>query len=176
MDFVITAKRLTLRPFCAGEAEALCKIANQKYVLRWMPDWESTMEDAEDVIRFFADQRPKACKTEAKIMFAMELEGKIIGMIGIGNKEECDDEIEIAYFISEAYAGNGYMTEAAYAVSRWAFKNLKLDYLIAIADVSNIPSQRVLEKCGFRKIETRRLINSGETEEKPYFYYRLYND
>jgi RimJ/RimL family protein N-acetyltransferase len=51
-----------------------------------------------------------------------------------------------------------------------------MDYLIAIVELDNYPSQRVVEKCGFRKIETRMILNSGESEEKPFFYYRLYND
>lgn len=53
-------------------------------------------------------------------------------------------------------------------------KGLKPDYLIAIVEPDNIPSQKVVERCGFRKIETRMLVNGGETEEKPFFYYRLY--
>jgi len=51
---------------------------------------------------------------------------------------------------------------------------LHLDYLIAIVETDNDPSQRVVAKCGFQKVDTRMILNSGETEEKP-FYYHLYN-
>jgi len=34
---------------------------------------------------------------------------------------------------------------------------------------------RVVEKCGFTKLDTRMLINDGDTERKPFYYYRLYN-
>lgn len=53
--------------------------------------------------------------------------------------------------------------------------NLKLDYLIAIVELDNIPSQRVVEKCGFTKLDTKMILNSGDTEEKPFYYYRIYN-
>ena len=73
----------------------------------------------------------------------LKTNGKILGMVGIGNKEEID--------------------------------SLRLNYLIAIVETENFPSQRVIEKSGFTKLETRMILNSGETEEQPFYYYRLYN-
>lgn len=175
MNFVIHTERLKLRPFQSEDAQALNSIANQTYILKWMPDWESTVKDTENLIRWFVSQYPLASKSAARVMFAVELDGSVIGMVGIGNKEEVDNEIEIAYFISESYAGKGYITEAAKAVSHWALESLKMDYLIAIVETDNYPSQRVVEKAGFQKINTRMILNSGEAEEKPFFYYRLYN-
>ena len=175
MNFIINTNRLALRPFEMKDAPALNKVANQAYILKWMPDWESTINDTEQLIGYFVSQYPLASKTTARVMFAVEFDSAIIGMVGIGNKEEVDNEIEIAYFISEAYAGQGYISEAAKAVSRWALDNLGMDYLIAIVETDNYASQRVVEKCGFQKIDTRVIRNSGESDEKPFYYYRLYN-
>ena len=139
-----------------------------------MPDWRSSVEDTEELITYFISQYPLANNLTARVMFAVVLDGAMIGMVGIGNKKEVNNEIEIAYFISEAYAGKGYISEAAKAVSCWALHNLKMDYLIAIVEINNFPSQRVVEKCGFQKIDTRMILNSGDKQEKPFFYYRLY--
>ena len=174
MDFVIITNRLTLRPFTMEDASALNQIANQAYILKWMPDWQSTVEDTEKLIEYFVSQYPSANKTAARVMFAVELNGLIIGMVGIGNKKEVNNEIEIAYFISETYAGQGYISEASKAVSRWALNNLGMEYLIAIVETDNYPSQRVVEKCGFQKIDTRMILNSGEAEQKPFHYYRFF--
>lgn len=176
MNYVIETERLTLRPFRLSDAQALRDIANEPGIHKWMPDWPATVEETEELIRYYITQYPLATKLKARIMLAVELGGALAGMVGIGNKEEVDDEIEIAYFISESHAGNGYTTEAAKALSRFALEQLKLDYLIAIVETDNYPSQRVVEKCGFEKIDTRMILNSGETEEKPFFYYRLYNN
>lgn len=170
----IQTQRLTLRPFVPSDAPALHRIANQPSVLRWMPDWQSTEAQMADLIRFFISRYPLASKDRARVMLAVELMGELIGLVGVGNKEEVDDEIEIAYFISDAFAGQGYTTEAALALSRWALQKLELPYLIAIVEPGNFPSQRVVEKCGFAKIDTRMILNAGEAEEKPFFYYRLY--
>ncbi len=101
---------------------------------------------------------------------------QLIDMISIGNKDEVNNEIEIAYFISEEYSNNGCISEASKAMTEWTFTNLKLDYLIAIVELDNIPSQRVVEKCGFTKFDTKMILNSGNIEEKPFYYYRIYND
>ena len=95
-------------------------------------------------------------------------------VIGIGPKEEVDNEIEIAYYISEEYCNQGFISEAAKAMTEWVFKNTEIEYLIAIVEIDNFPSQRVVEKGGFTKLGTKMILNSGDTEEKPFFYYRLY--
>ena len=101
--------------------------------------------------------------------------GQLMGMVGIGNKGEVNNEIEIAYFIANKYSENGFITEATEALSSWALESLDLEYLIAIVEPDNCASQKVVEKCGFEKQETKMILNSGETEEKPFYYYRLYN-
>jgi len=167
--YAIDTERLLLRQFTEQDAEALNKIANQKYILRWMPDWEFSVADIRKLICYFITQYPLANKEKARVMFAVCKKGsnEIIGMVGIGNKKEVDNEIEIAYFISENYAGKGYATESAKAVSKWALTSLKIDYLIAIVEPDNYPSQKVISNCGFQKIETRMILNSGEKERKP---------
>ena len=174
MNLVLRTPRLTLRPLRIEDAPELNRIANQPHILRRMPDWQSSLEDTRQLITYLIPRYAEANRDTARVVFAVMLGGVMIGIVGIGNKEEAGNEIELAYFISEAYASKGYATEAARAASRWALETLQMDYLIAIVEPDNIPSQRVLEKCGFQKLETRMILNSGETEEKPYDYYRLY--
>lgn len=177
MEIIIETERLKLRQFNEEDAEPLCEVCNQDDILKWMPDWKCTVEQARESIKWFSSQYEKANKNTARIMLAVTLKEnkKVIGMIGIGNKKEVDNEIEMAYFISKKYCNRGYMSEASQAISQWAFRTLHLDYLIAIVEIDNYPSQRVVEKCGFSKLETKMILNSGETKEKPFYYYRLYN-
>ena len=177
VQYELNTERLLLRQFTENDSEALNRISNQEYVLNWMPDWKSSMDGTKRLIRFFIEQYPVANKYSARVMFAVTLEdtGEIIGMVGVGNKKEVDNEIEIAYFISEHHSGKGYITEAAKTVSNWAVNHLNLDYIIAIVELDNYPSQKVVERCGFQRIETRTILNSGEKGEKPFYYYRFYN-
>jgi RimJ/RimL family protein N-acetyltransferase len=177
MSISIETERLILRQFNLDDAVELHKICNEAYILKWMPDWQSST-DIRSWIEWVQKQYSLATKETVRIMLAVTLKtnGSIIGMVGIGNKEEVDNEIEIAYFVSEKYSNNGYISEAVKAMTKWAVDSLKLDYIIAIVELDNFSSQRVVEKCGFMKIETRMILNSGEIGEKPFYYYRLYNN
>lgn len=170
----IPTKRLVLRDFAENDANALQKICNQPGVLKWMPDWQLSISETENLIKWYISEYPLANETTARVMLAVTLNEEIIGMVGIGNKEEVDNEIEVAFFLSDDYTGHGYMAEAVNALAEWCFAELKIPYLMAIVETDNYPSQHVVERCGFRKIETRMILNSGEEEEKPFYYYRRY--
>lgn len=57
-------------------------------------------------------------------------------------------EIEIGYRLAKSAWGKGYATEAARAVSNFAFTQLGIKRLIAMIDPSNVASIRVAEKIG----------------------------
>jgi len=173
----IKTERLILRQFTLGDCIELHRICTQPYILQWMSDWNCTIEERKGWIKWVGKQYETATKETARIMLAITLKstGELIGMIGIGNKEEVDNEIEIAYFISQEFCNQGYMSEAVNAMVEWTFETLNLEYLIAIVELDNYPSQKVVKKCCFTKIDTRMILNSGDTEEKPFYYYRLNN-
>lgn len=177
MNIHIETERLILRQFTIDDTEELQSICTQPHILKWMADWEISLEERKGWIRWVEEEYLRASKNSVRIMLAVTLKSNqnLIGMVGIGNKEEVNNEIEIAYFVSENYSHNGYIGEAVKAMAEWVFNNLNLGYLIAIVEPDNIPSQRVVEKCGFTKLATKMVINSGETEVKPFYYYRLFN-
>ena len=177
MSILIETERLILRQFTGEDAEALNAVCNQEYILKWMPDWKVTVAQSRGWINRIESQYSKANKVTARVMLAVTLKEnkELIGMVGIGNKKEVDNDIEIAYFISEKYSNKGYISEAAREMVQWAFNVLEIEYLIAIVELDNFPSQRIVEKCEFSKLATKMILNSGDTAEKPFFYYRIYN-
>ncbi|HYF84638.1 MAG TPA: GNAT family N-acetyltransferase [Clostridia bacterium] len=176
MTIQIETARLNLRQFKQADTNELHNICNQEYVLKWMPDWGVSVENLKEGIKWFEKCYLVPDPRSIRIMLAVSLktDGKIIGLVGIGPKEEVDNEIEIAYYISEEYCNQGFISEAAKAMTEWVFNNTEIEYLIAIVELDNFPSQRVVEKGGFSKLETKMIQNSGDTEVKPFFYYRLY--
>ena len=60
-----------------------------------------------------------------------------------------DGVTEVGYGMNPAYTGHGYMTEALEAFLRFG-KSLGLRSVLADTRVSNIRSQNVLKRCGFR--------------------------
>lgn len=71
-----------------------------------------------------------------------------------------DSAVEIGYGILPEFEGNGYMTEAVQAMTRWAFDR-SVVFVEAETEPENKASQRILEKCGF--------IPDGQGKEGPRF-------
>lgn len=82
-----------------------------------------------------------------------------IGVVGYRQKSPV-----ISYTISEECWGKGYMTEALSAAARVLFAH-GYHSLIAEAIDSNIGSNRVLQKCRFRLIGSRKDLLSSEKPE-----------
>lgn len=83
------------------------------------------------------------------IAWLIELKnGEFIGDISFKGLEE-DGTVEIGYGILKKYWNNGYATEAVAAMIRWAQCQNDVVRIEAETEPANMPSQRVLEKCGF---------------------------
>ncbi|MEZ5014638.1 MAG: GNAT family N-acetyltransferase [Chitinophagales bacterium] len=63
-------------------------------------------------------------------------------------------EYEIGYRLVYAHWGNGYATEGALALLKYARETCQLPYVVAVTHKDNMASQRVLEKCGLHFIHT----------------------
>lgn len=101
MSISIETKRLVLRQFSSDDTNDLHKICAQKYILDWMPDWEISIENRKEWFQWIERQYSKASRESVRIMLAVTLksDGRLIGMVGIGNKEEVDNEVEVAYIM-----------------------------------------------------------------------------
>jgi len=76
--------------------------------------------------------------------------GAFVGVIGIFPPEnEWGPEPEAGYMLASAFHGRGLATEAVLAVLGDAFGRLGLARIVAIVDLPNVGSIRVLEKAGF---------------------------
>jgi RimJ/RimL family protein N-acetyltransferase len=87
-------------------------------------------------------------------------EGRVIGSVFWFRREWGPPETswcwEIALHIHSADRGKGYGTEATRQLVSYLFLHSLAWRLQAIADVANLPSQRVLERAGFTREGTLR--------------------
>lgn len=102
-------------------------------------------------------------------ILAIDLNGKAIGNIGIHPQSDVNRlNAELGYFIGEEYWGNGYAVDAIRQMVDYAFQNFPIERIFARPFGSNLASQRVLEKAGF-KLEARIngiLIKNGKIEDE----------
>ena len=63
------------------------------------------------------------------------------------------DYYDLGYRLIKRFWGKGYATESAQACIAYAFNELKLSTIYAIADSQNFSSRKILEKCNFKYVE-----------------------
>ena len=135
-----------LRPYRSGDESALCAVANDFEVVRWMTrrfPHPYALRDAEEWIAFaMADAR--------KQILAIEVDGAIAGGIAVVPLEgERIGTALFGYWLGRPYWGRGIATEAARLLSDFALQSGDLRRLEATVFAPNVASARVLEKCGF---------------------------
>lgn len=82
------------------------------------------------------------------------------------------DQIEIGYWLYEEFRGKGVLSQILPRMIAYAQTHFEISTIRATTAVGNIPSQKLLEKCGF--IWTNALeyqVEGKPKREFEYFYY-----
>ena len=95
-------------------------------------------------------------------------DGWMIGAITFSRVFD-DQFLELGYWLAKPWWSQGIMTVAVRAASHHAFFKWEADVILASCFRSNVASQRVLEKCGFRNQGQHQLVKDGESIEA-WFY------
>jgi RimJ/RimL family protein N-acetyltransferase len=94
-------------------------------------------------------------------LWIAEEAGRIVGFCGLRPLDYAPG-VEVLYGISPSRWGEGFATEVALAMLRYAFEEAGLDRIVGIADRENTASRRVLEKIGMTFDE--HVIHEGREE------------
>jgi RimJ/RimL family protein N-acetyltransferase len=176
--------RLVIRDFTRADAENVYRIAQEKAILRFMPDWAEGFERPQDYIKYLDGMRRRKPSKDMRVnkRYAVTLRGEsarrgsgeMIGMVGMGLKDELG-EVEVAYCMEEAHQRRGYTKEALCALMDWIFRKSDIPYLIATVDCANEASQKTALSCGFELYERRTPLHGKmhNMESDSYFYFRL---
>ena len=76
----------------------------------------------------------------------------VVGSAGFKGPPEADGVVEISYGVNPEHQGKGYATEAAQALTAYAFGSGKVRLVRAHTRPEPNASTRVLTKCGFRRV------------------------
>lgn len=105
--------------------------------------------------------------------------GEFIGFTGLA---PCPEDLpfapatEVGWRLRRQHWGNGYATEAARAACEFAFQTLQLDELVSMTSVTNVASQRVMQRLGMTRdpaddFDHPRIPEGHPT--RPHVLYRL---
>ena len=139
-----------------------------------IPPVPYTRKDAEKIVTMFSDSSSWAQIGILRI-FAIVLKDKVIGEIGVNQREEDrkNERTEIVYSLSRRHWGKGLMTEAARAVMNWAFQTYSFNRMYAYCDPRNVGSSRVLEKLGMKREGQLRSHMKWNGEFRDQLYYGI---
>ena len=175
----LETERLIIRDLEMPDAERLYAIVRQKNVVRFMRDWSEYQKTVADTERFIQWRRGQIDSADVyenrRYAVALKDNDLLIGIVGTG-LEESLCEVEMAYFLDEAYQKKGYAAEAVTALANRYFQKAPVPYLILTIDRANTPSCNVAERAGFVLYEERTPIGHkmSNMESDSYFYYRKY--
>jgi [ribosomal protein S5]-alanine N-acetyltransferase len=158
MTIRIETGRLLLTELTDDDAAFILGLVNEPSFLRYIGDrGVRTLDDARRYIR----QGPAACYEKygyGLLRMGVKPGGTPIGMCGVLRRDTLSDP-DLGFSMLPAWWSKGYAYEAAAAVMRHARESAGIGRVLAITNVDNDPSIRLLGKLGFR---FERMVRLGD--------------
>lgn len=144
----LNTPRLRLRPFAQTDTDAIFALQSRARVLRYWdaPPWK-TRAQAERFIAVCGQVEREGAG--ARLAIERADDQAFIGWCALSKWDPTHRSARLGYCLDDAAWGQGFATEAAGALLRWAFETLDLNRVQAETDTRNTASSRVLEKLGF---------------------------
>ncbi|GAA4171948.1 GNAT family N-acetyltransferase [Shinella granuli] len=167
---ILLSQRLVMRAPHEDDIDALAHLANNANIANMVARMPHpyTVADAADFVR-----RTRAGAI-GKCVYAITKadNGAFLGCCGIEPHED-GRTVELGYWLGEPYWNQGYVTEAAHALIDMAFRTRDIEQIDARCRVMNIPSRRVIQKCGFQFQATGMVQSLAVGGMVPVEWYRL---
>lgn len=141
--------RLILRPFTAADLDAIYAILSRPDVWQYDPGKPRTLDETRALLaRWIADYEHHGF---GRFAVVLRDTGTIIGYCGLqwlllDHGVYKSPEVELFYALAPEYWGQGYITEAAQAVIRFAFTEIKLKRIVSTALSANTRSLDVMRR------------------------------
>ncbi|WLR92433.1 GNAT family N-acetyltransferase [Shinella zoogloeoides] len=167
---ILLSPRLVMRAPHEDDIDALAHLANNANIANMVARMPHpyTVADAADFVR-----RTRAGAI-GKCVYAITKadNGAFLGCCGIEPHED-GRTVELGYWLGEPYWNQGYVTEAAHALIDMVFRTRDVEQIDARCRVMNIPSRRVIQKCGFQFQATGMVQSLAVGGMVPVEWYRL---
>jgi len=141
----LSTPHLFLRPWRLEDAKALFGILQEPGILKYFPPTDFTLEKTQSYINHQLKHWQQRGIGHWAVVTSED--GQVVGWNGLEYLPELG-EVEVAYLLSRNVQGRGIATQAARLAIRFGFESAKLDNIVGLVHPENVPSVRVLEKCG----------------------------
>jgi len=149
MSFKIHTKNLIIRQFIYEDLPAFARYRAIRSVAEYQSWSDYTFEDA--VALYEGMNRLSFGKEDAWFQLAIELKESHVLAGDLAVHFIGREQVEVGFTLSPEFHKKGIATEALAGLLEYLFHDMKKHRVIAITDVRNTASCRLLEKTGFRK-------------------------
>jgi RimJ/RimL family protein N-acetyltransferase len=150
MNVVIETERLLLRTFTELDATLIYELNLDPEVTQYTHDpVKDTIHAREILEKTILPQY--ALYNHGRWAVHLKPTLEFLGWCGLKYRSELN-EIDLGYRFKKDYWNKGFATEAAYASIKYGFDKLNLRRIVGRAEIGNIGSWKVLEKCGMTYI------------------------
>ena len=173
-EFWLTTDRLGLRRFTLDDLQWLTSLYRDDNVTRHLGGRRNPA-DVEEMLRV----RVLAYYEQHQgLGIWMTIERGTGARIGFHllNHIQGESLIQVGFVLDQPAWGRGYGSEMALAVLRYAFRDLALPRVHAIATLENVASQRVLTKIGLRRHGERAFAHPAYVEAGPMAWFERDRD
>ncbi len=143
---VLETERLLVREFVSEDIDSLSAVLSDPATMRYYP----APLDRAGVAEWIERNRRRYRDTGHGLWaLVLKSSGEVVGDCGL-TRQTVDEiqEIELGYHLRRDLWGQGYASEAARACRDYGFAQLRVDQLISLVRIGNLPSRRVAEKVG----------------------------
>ncbi len=158
---VLKTDRLLLREFVENDWQAVLAYQQNSDYLKYYEWTERSAEDAREFVAMFLDQQQEKPRLKRQLALTLKSTGRLIGSCGIRMESRDSHEADLGFEVDPDFWGQGYASEAARAIVRYGFDELRLHRIWAWSNADNMGSRRVLEKLGLRQ--------EGRLRDKEFF-------
>jgi [ribosomal protein S5]-alanine N-acetyltransferase len=154
-DAEVHGQQVFLRHPAMGDyaAWAQLRAVSRQHLIVWEPQWARD-ELTRSAYRRRLRQYQRELRDDQGYAFLIfrQADGTLLGGLSVSNvRRGVAQAASIGYWIGAPHVGRGHMTDAVQACLPFAFATLGLHRLEAACLPHNLPSQRVLEKAGFKR-------------------------
>lgn len=143
---VMCKVNVLLRKFELGDMSSLLLHANNPNVARYLRDIFPSPYTEPDAKWWLSE----GCNLPDTLVRAIDIDGECVGSIGITYPGgEHSHSVELGFWLGEEYWGQGIASQAVSKMTEIALNEPEICRVFAHVAGLNLPSMRVLEKCGY---------------------------
>ncbi len=146
----IQTSRLSFRSLAVDDYDAVHLYASDPLVTRYTAFGPNTPEQTMEFLQFVAGESSQDDRANYTFALVHKQTNKLIGSCGLMRGNPSGPQYGFGYVLHKDWWGQGLASEAAAALVKFGFDELRAHRLWAHVFLGNTASERLLQKLGFR--------------------------